>query len=122
VPKAIMKAQLGNSDTALQQAIDDGDIYTTEDKGLTFYCYREIKAGQARGIDSGHKLCRNAAITNETFKAMSDKMGALGWDLEMTQKQIADSGEEVPDKVYEKVEEAIKGVDKATVKSNLLCP
>jgi hypothetical protein len=117
-----MKAQLGGTDAALQAALDEGDVYTTEDKGLTFYCYREIIAGSSKGTTSGHMMSRNAALTHEQFKLMGEKMGALGWDLQMSAKQIVDAGEKVPDNVYEKVDESIKGVDKATAKSNLCWP
>ena len=101
--------------TALKEALENGECTEIVEDGIRKITWKEGKIATADIHRSGMKLDAEAKITKDAYKAIQNLLGKIGWNPELSQKQVADldTKAEVPEQLVSKLNLTIKSISKS---------
>ena len=102
-------------ETALQQALNNGECTEIVEDGIRKVTWKEGEIATADIHRSGMKLDAEDKISKDAYKAIQNLLGKIGWNQELSRKQITDldTKAEVPDQLVSKLNLAIKSIRKS---------
>ena len=66
----------------LQEAMDKGEVKTSEHKGIKMYYFPRVRLGQEETAEDIQKVHRTKTTTTKDFAELSDFMRTMGWNID----------------------------------------
>ena len=110
LPETIMKGlYFGNSDTAMDQAKEKGDIEEVECNGKTLWKFTEYRKGVKSGSAQEQILSGKSTVNKEQEKLLKDAFEGVGWDWSYAKPKdvkIFEEGSTIPKSIMNLVNQA----------------
>ena len=127
-PRLVMRGMFfANCETAMQQAIEAGDITEVadpsgKDPGTKYYSFRKITVGTEHGTTHRQNLEKKKTATKEQAHSLGDMILALGWTFQYKGHEKIEPGAKMPASMVGLLNQAVDANTKLNTEALKLMP